>query len=220
MKCGNCKSVHDSAAEVKACYNGASSPKTSAMMDQLAAERPDRVTTFARPDKEEIQSERPETTMKRSAIPAHLRPDTNLSSTRDWSRPTFEGEPVMDGIYAVVLDGDEKQVTLRFHVLTMGPRQGVQVVDYLRGPDNENDWERFANVVDGGYRVFNKFLSTLRLTNALVLMMKADRETLMTAGEGYARRSGRCWRCYRLLTVEESIVRGMGPVCADKMGVA
>jgi hypothetical protein len=127
----------------------------------------------------------------------------------------------MDGTFAVMLDDDPKgQVTLRFHVLTMGPRKGTQVVDYLSGSDNESDWTRFANVVDGGYRVFNKFLTAERMVNALVFMMKADRETLMKAGEGYALKSGRCWRCFRTLTVEESIVRGMGPVCADKMGVA
>lgn len=144
-----------------------------------------------------------------------------MASTRDWSAPTYAGDRVMDGIYAVVLPDDPKgQVTLRFHVLTMGPRKGTQVVDYLSGPDNESDWERFANVVDGGYRVFNRFLTAERMTNALVFLMKADRDTLISAGEGYALRSGRCWRCFRLLTVEESIVRGMGPVCAAKLDVA
>jgi hypothetical protein len=198
MKCGNCKGTHDSAVEVKVCYFY--SPK---------------------PDKEEIQSERQPTTMKRSPLPAHLRPDTNISSAKDWSVPTYRGDHVMDGTYAVMLSNDPKdQVTLRFHVLTMGPMKGKQAVDYLKGPDNENDWQRFANAVDGGYRVHNRFLTAERMVNALVFMMKADRETLMVAGEGYAKRANRCWRCFRSLTKEVSITRGMGPVCAEKMGVA
>lgn len=199
MRCGNCKQHHASAAEVKKCYANRNLP--SGVMPGV---------------KQEELGWAP-----RSPIPAHLRPDTSMASTRDWSAPTYAGDRVMDGIYAVVLPDDPKgQVTLRFHVLTMGPRKGTQVVDYLSGPDNESDWERFANVVDGGYRVFNRFLTAERMTNALVFLMKADRDTLISAGEGYALRSGRCWRCFRLLTVEESIVRGMGPVCAAKLDVA
>lgn len=202
MKCGSCHGRHETAAEVKNCYarkdwRNRSLDETQAKLDAIS-----------------------EPTVKRSAIPAHLRPDTQLASTRDWDTPTYTGAKVMDGTYAVMLNNDPKQVTIRFHVLTMGPRKGIQVVDYLMGPDNESDWTRFANWVDGGYRVFNKFLSSERLVNALVLMMEADRETLMTAGEGYALRSKRCWVCFHKLTVGESIIRGMGPVCADKMGVA
>lgn len=190
MKCGNCKQSHELIQEVRDCYRRHSQ-----------------------------KSERP--MEKRTPLPAHLRPDTNIASAKDWTVPTYRGEQVMDGTYAVVLPDDDKhQVTLRFHTLTMGPMKGKQAVDFLKGPDNESDWQRFANSVDGGYRVHNRFLTFARIVNALVFMMEADREALMKAGEGYAIRSGRCWRCFRTLTVEESIVRGMGPVCADKMGVA
>ena len=38
--------------------------------------------------------------------------------------------------------------------------------------------------------------------------------------ERYAMLSGRCSRCGATLTVPASLYRGMGPVCAQKEGVA
>lgn len=214
VKCGNCKGTHDTSDQVKQCYFNS--------IDLI----------HGKPDKEELEMEAAVThtatipsvqtklsgmpQAQRSKIPAHLKRESTLRFT-ELGVANLEGNHVMDGRYAVVMDGE--QVTLRFHTPTIGKFRGVQLVTYLFGPDNteSGDWVRFANHVGNGYRIWGRFLNSTRLINAVRYMSGASVDELIGCGEAYALESSNCWRCGRDLTVEESIIRGMGPVCAEKV---
>lgn len=229
VKCGNCKSTHDNAAQVKECY-----VSTSKIADAVKATMT--ASTYSPPpDKEELEVEQaqshvatipnvqtkltgmPET--KRSSVPAHLKREDKQGGVKftDIGTPNVNGAQVMDGRYAVVMDGE--QVTLRFHTPHLGKFKDVQLITYLYGPDNteDGDWVRFANRAGDGYRVWGRFINNVRLINAVKHMAGASLEELVGCGEAYALQSSNCWRCGRDLTREESIVRGMGPICADKV---
>jgi Family of unknown function (DUF6011) len=224
VKCGNCHGTHASAADVRQCY-----VSTSKIADAVKA------TLSVPPDKEELEMEAAVThtatipnvqtklsgmpKVERSKIPAHLKREDKQGGLKftDIGEPNLAGDQVMDGRYSVVMDGE--QVTLRFHTPAMGKFKGTQLVTYLYGPDNteSGDWVRFANRTGDGYRVWGRFLNTVRLINALRHMTGASVDELINCGEAYALESSNCWRCGRDLTREDSITRGMGAICAGKV---
>ncbi|MCI0393259.1 MAG: DUF6011 domain-containing protein, partial [Acidobacteria bacterium] len=99
--------------------------------------------------------------------------------------------------------------------------EGQLIVGYLNGTDNVNDY-RFIGRVDAGgeLHLFSKVRAyetperIARLRRAFEILNSGVAE----AGQAYARQSGNCWRCNRLLTTPESLDAGIGPVCAEKMG--
>lgn len=131
------------------------------------------------------------------------------------SGSTPAGRAIPDGTYTVV-HADGTHTTLRLQVTTWGNfPAGTQTVSYLSGSDNESDYQGFAHLHEGRARIWRRYQESAKLRAALdVLLGLADPST---AGLAYAIESGRCWRCNRLLTVEDSIIRGLGPVCAAKL---
>lgn len=150
---------------------------------------------------------------------------------------------VRDGYYTVQFaDGTHR--TLRVQTLTdeeirrynqpsnpnfrpMNLTANAQHVSLLIGADNTSDYARMG-IMDGGAMV--KRWGTVRTyqgreatgeqlsraMEAVRTLFSADDETRTAYGTAYARVSGNCWVCGRVLTTPESIAAGIGPVCAGR----
>lgn len=125
---------------------------------------------------------------------------------------------VPNGYYTLVLE-DKTHVTLRLRsaIVREGSDlklpDGAQVASYLMGPMNESDYQRFAWILGDQVKVWKRFREDSRISDAIHALISGDFESY---GMAYALESGNCWRCGRLLTVPESIERGIGPDCASK----
>jgi hypothetical protein len=95
---------------------------------------------------------------------------------------------------------------------------GKVVLAYLAGPDNEGDYKSCAFVSDAGrVSIWKRFKDGNTKVTRGIRVLTGDPVACVTA---YGRRSGRCGLCNRLLTEPESLNRGYGPVCAEKLGRA
>lgn len=122
---------------------------------------------------------------------------------------------VLDGYYTVV-DGEQHR-TYRFE--TTDPRsnmRGKQIVSKLHGPENTSDYHGVGFGQGPTIHVW-------RNAQDQEVQIKADYAVIAgnadEAGKLFAMRSGRCWRCRRELTTPESAASGIGPECAEKLGV-
>lgn len=119
---------------------------------------------------------------------------------------------IADGYYTVVLpDGGHR--TYRLH--TQGKDKkffpGRQILALLNGPENTTNYYQSCAFVDGQkLTVWRKFDSSKEAITQRFAAIIGDTEA---AGKLYALKSGRCWKCARLLTTPESIQNGMGPEC-------
>lgn len=100
----------------------------------------------------------------------------------------------------------------------------VWFVDWLRGPDNTSDYQ-YLGVLDLPTCTLKSTPKSGAKSESLLFRVGAwALGCLMGTRQvppGYAiQHAGRCGRCGRLLTVPESIDRGIGPECAALMGVA
>lgn len=224
MKCGH-GHEHSSVAEVKACYqvertavpeqvvHGGPTPNQrtfiSSLLDQVGRDESSLPKPMATLTVEEASE----------VISGLIDVKRNLPNTAQVmsasSKPNVTGKHlVQQGTYTVVFPESDDHVTLRFRIPKMGKWSGVQLVEYLYGPDNTSDYRRFANQAGQGYRIWMQYQDNKRLEDALTHMMTADPEATIAAGEVYALKSNNCWRCNRTLTREDSITRGMGAKCA------
>jgi len=97
-----------------------------------------------------------------------------------------------------------------------------QWLSYLCGPVNTADYKSVGFIMPSGeVRLFRKYDGMYPdiLAAARFLVKSARNGTVNELGKQYAAMSGNCWRCDRVLTTPESIERGIGPVCADKIGM-
>lgn len=97
-----------------------------------------------------------------------------------------------------------------------------KIIGFLTGPNNEADYTNFGHVDSFGNLAFwRKFSATQtperlqRIRRAVEIIANEPKE----AGKAYAMHSGKCWRCNRTLTTPESIANGIGPICAEKLGM-
>lgn len=136
---------------------------------------------------------------------------------------------IPDGTYTIV-DGDS-YVTVKIRLSKdelneNGEKNfflGKQIVSYLSGPDNVNNFTAFGHIDEnGGIRIWKRFRDETaeKYQKALVVLQTQGLEAQRDAGEAYALRSKRCWRCNLTLSVPASLHRGLGDICAKKLGVA
>lgn len=140
-------------------------------------------------------------------------------------------DSVPDGTYTVVFGDDTFYVTVKIETDLEEKRidgspnffYGRQIVRFLSGPDNENNFTGFAHIdEDGAIHVWKRWRSSSnqpteniqKYLDAVVLLQKSGGEFQEESGMKYALRSGRCRKCNRTLTVPASLHRGMGPVCS------
>jgi hypothetical protein len=97
----------------------------------------------------------------------------------------------------------------------------VYFVSLLNGPDNQNDYCYMGIITATGFRFTAK--STVRpeapSAKAFVWFFDAVLAGARMPATLEVWHEGKCGRCGRALTVPESIARGIGPECADKMGM-
>jgi hypothetical protein len=124
-----------------------------------------------------------------------------------------------DGIYTVIFNEDEDDyVTIKIGPSWMQDApEGEQVAMYLTGPDNESDYQGFAFIRGKWFNMWKRFQMNERLQEALNILMNSDDP--IQYGAAYALKSNRCWRCNHVLTVPASISRGLGPICAQAVGI-
>jgi Family of unknown function (DUF6011) len=91
----------------------------------------------------------------------------------------------------------------------------VYFVDLLSGPDNNSDYFYLGIIANGEFRLTKGSRTTLDAPSFKAFRFFWRSTTLHP--ELLVRHEGRCGRCGRTLTVPESIDRGIGPECAQKM---
>jgi len=130
---------------------------------------------------------------------------------------------IPDGTFTIVFDSGD-YVTLRVETSDWdksGYNPDIKTkVEFLAGSDNESDYQGFAflDKATGIVRVWKRYQANYA-GSRLEMAVHGLLADPVAAGETFALRSSRCWRCGRKLTVPASIHRGLGPDCAAKMGL-
>jgi hypothetical protein len=94
--------------------------------------------------------------------------------------------------------------------------QVVRWISFLSGSNNTSDYTTFARQdEDGELHMLTKFKGNAMLKEMAELILfgtVSERDEMRGA---YALESNNCAICNRMLTVEDSIRRGIGPICAE-----
>lgn len=120
---------------------------------------------------------------------------------------------VADGYYTVVGPKGGHR-TLR--VTTIDDNGTKQWLAYLSGADNVGDYKSIGFVNGNEVSLFSKYMGQYADIMAAARFLVKNVDKLDECGRQYAIRSGKCYRCNRLLTTPESVARGLGPICASK----
>lgn len=95
-------------------------------------------------------------------------------------------------------------------------RPGERLISLLSGPSNTGDWRAIGAVDEQGIHLFRRY-ATGHLPSIVDKLW-----SLGTGGEvrGYEwLLAGSCCECNRKLTVPLSIRTGIGPICAERVGL-
>lgn len=127
---------------------------------------------------------------------------------------------IPDGTYTVVFgDGTERTIKLKTQAADKEFMPGKQIASYLNGPDNWSNYQSFANVnADGTFHVWRKYQNAGTVISALAVLT-SGREALVNGLKAYGMASGKCGLCGKKLTRSSSILEGIGPICAGKLGL-
>ena len=94
----------------------------------------------------------------------------------------------------------------------------VYFVALLAGPDNTADYVYLGVLRDGAFRLTKKSRMTYASPPVKAFTWALTRlQAGILPAQLAVWHTGRCGRCARLLTVPESVARGIGPECAGKM---
>lgn len=223
IKCGSCRQFHGSVGDVQKCFNREkvevltverpSVPATERQKDYIQRLLNDRVWSG---DDFEIETI---TKDQASGIIGNLL-SCPEKAERETSLVVGHISIPSQGKFTVVW-GPKDRRTYRFRTspLDSNFKPGKVIVGYLSGPDNDDDYIEFGHAMtEQTMRIWNKFKDQSMLVDGLRFLL-GSMEAIMKAGEMYAVESGNCWRCGRTLTVPASVSRGLGPICAMKLGV-
>lgn len=129
--------------------------------------------------------------------------------------PMSPASKIPNGFYTVTLpDGTHRTFRLRTKKLTSRFAPGQRVLGLLVGPDNEKDYDDFSFLDNNGPRVWARFRGGEHERLARLLWRLATGEEI---GGHQVMVSKRCLVCNRTLTTDESLVRGIGPNCWERM---
>jgi hypothetical protein len=133
--------------------------------------------------------------------------------------PVMEASTPVDmpvGYYTVEFENGH--VTLRISEGS-GGFEGRKIVSLLVGSDNTSDYLGMGDVMGSHFRLWRRSQSHPKaghVTTAVSMLMHGTQDQMTEYGKAYARHSGNCYVCGRLLTTPESIAAGIGPVCAGR----
>jgi len=171
----------------------------------------------------------PSSAIQEFYIDLRRREDKQIADAGDAIPPADEranevAQAIPNGTYTVILDdtysviGDYAGKAYRTLRVKDCPdhftvKAGTQLIEFLNGPDNTKDFAGFAFLAGRKVSIWKKY------RNARDLSAAADRLVAdpMSAAAEYVKRSNRCFVCNRPLTTPESIARGIGPICFEKV---
>lgn len=122
--------------------------------------------------------------------------------------------------YYTIEKAEGRHITIRVEDAPEEWKVSAKVVGILTGPINTSDYTNCGFLhSDGRFQPWKKFVSGFdSWKEAVKVLVQSSKEERVNLGKAYALRSGRCWRCGRVLTVPESIRDGIGPECKKKLG--
>lgn len=194
--CGNCKSYHQDVEDVRECCQ-ARKPSLP-WRDDLHDRATQKQQSFINDLREERGMDRIDASQL-SKVDASGTIAELLKQPRHQERPVqaarvAAGPAVENGRYALRSDGGVK--FYKVNTPTDGAWAGRTFVDVQAS----DDFHPIRNKVDRA---------------AILLSIAFDPKAAM---ELYGQQLGKCGHCGRTLTDEESRARGIGPICAQKMG--
>lgn len=116
---------------------------------------------------------------------------------------------IPDGFYTVSFAGGHRTFRVRTN------ERGTWVA-FLAGPVNTSDYMNFARIISGQLQPFKRWNPDSTILDCAKVLFTGD---LTKLGQAYAKASGNCYVCNRVLTTPESIEAGIGPICAGKRGI-
>lgn len=97
-------------------------------------------------------------------------------------------------------------------------RPGERLISLLSGPNNTGDWRAIGTVTEEGVALFKKHDNPDMSVLVMILWsILTDKERPEFLNQYEVLVSATCYKCNRELTVPESILTGIGPVCAERM---
>ncbi len=129
---------------------------------------------------------------------------------------------IMGGNSTFTLVADTKRYTYKILERVIGDGSSVYAVMVLVGPDNTRNYREFAKIkeVDGMPKLelicrTTNYIEYFELIKKLYYSLLFNSYTQISGWEVW--HTGRCSRCGRLLTVPESIEKGIGPECESRI---
>lgn len=123
---------------------------------------------------------------------------------------------VPDGRYTIAFEnGSHKTLRVRTQDESSDFMPGLPVLQHLTGSDNDSDYTSFGHVdARGEVRIWKKHQDNVSLREAMLVLVGDPK----AASQAYALETSCCGVCGRTLSTPESIARGIGPDCADRLG--
>lgn len=95
-------------------------------------------------------------------------------------------------------------------------KPGKRLIGILIGPDNSADYEEFGEVTENGIAIWKSRQHNKKLVEyAAIIWSIANGEVIEDYG---LMTDSRCTVCNRHLTDPESVTRGIGPLCWERLG--
>lgn len=119
--------------------------------------------------------------------------------------------PILQGYYTVVReDGSHRTYRLETMKKDSNFAPNKTVLGMLTGPENTRSYTNMAFVDSRGVFCWKRFKER-------EVEVREDWKAIVgdpsESGKRYALKSGRCYRCGRMLTTPESLGVGIGPIC-------
>lgn len=120
-----------------------------------------------------------------------------------------------NGVFSIksTKTGDHRTFRVRIQKQDAAFAPGKRILGLLTGSDNTNSYTNFAFVDDFGIHIWGKKQTETYLAYARMLENLAKHEANKLI-EVHAETTCRC--CNRKLTTPESVISGIGPICAKK----
>lgn len=129
-------------------------------------------------------------------------------------------EAIGDGTYTVEFsDGTYRTLRIKTQGANADWMPGKRIASYLNGPDNWSNYQGFAFVNDDNtFKVWHKYEGATEVISALAVLL-SGKEAMVNGLKAYGMASGKCGICGKKLTTPESIKLGIGPICANRLGI-
>lgn len=142
--------------------------------------------------------------------------------------------PIFNGIFTIQSPSGAHR-TFRIHTQPSAQEQlkkypnrkpfapDQRIISLLVGPDNGSDYSKFGFVKDDGIYVWQKFQSQTigqmslheKYADMVWSLATKNQQSKYSLKGAKLHHEGRCIKCNRRLTTPESILLGIGPVCAS-----